>query len=907
VSVLQSQAHQSAINGATTGREELEERYAHLLEERFALRQHVTYVPNKGIPVQRWFRYKEAFSSDLVRLFLSEFGAVPHTHRVFDPFVGCGSTVLSAKQLGFGAWGIDILPVAVFVARVKLRGAEEYNLDALREAIDDILLMPYSAPTITAPGDVRIIRKAYTEDTLNQILFFQEQIEAIQDDHIRDFLQLALLGVLESVSHTSKDGQYLRLRPTARLSDVREALSIQLDMMWGDLTGVGQQALRLRPSTGSGHRSGQALPGWESPQAATNAHCYVAQADARDFADKFDDHADVIITSPPYLNRYDYSRIYSLELCLGFVETFEQLKAVRHSLLRSHIESRPAPTDKVHHPALVEVLQNLQGQKLNNPRIPIMIKGYFEDMNLVLQQLAKICRPKAKVALVVANARFHGELIPVDLILSELAGDAGFRTEKIYVTRYKGNSSQQMGRFGRVAVRESVALWRFVGHPTRPEPRQKVQHQSLYSSRKVIVKQLALFESRGTYKGEEGPMLPDFASTREEIFRAVRKNSIQRGIFAIQTLIAIGFDSLIDEVQRLAEAEDYDPEEWFVNAKAWGIDISALERLNEVPIRYPLYFCRPEYFTMNPRLIAYYRNLAMISQKAMKDARLNAVRYEQGAVPSQEFAGDVTRYLNSIISGIVKAGLVEKGHHIEMAYANLGDTVGGGWRNEVGRLAYFTVVTPLLRHLLSLGILESVTYELKGTAVQDEDGIPPQDEASLSVAQLRPEELEEKITEFEKGRVVYKELDLVNGNRLLLNRQITWLSEDGEELKIGPDLISTDDTEFAQDMPLLWAGELKGGADPAGSDEHWKTATQAFNRILLACEKTGREQPPMSFMATILVDRVACEAQEWLDQGKLTSVYNLTQIAEDRTKEQQFLNDLTSFLGYEIEGNAGDR
>ena len=51
-------------------------------------------------------------------------------------------------------------------------------------------------------------------------------------------------------------------------------------------------------------------------------------------------------------------------------------------------------------------------------------------------------------------------------------------------------------------------------------------------------------------------------------------------------------------------------------------------------------------------------------------------------------------------------------------------------------------------------------------------------------------------------------------------------------------------------------------------------------------------------MATILVDRVAREAQEWLDQGKVTSVYNLTQIAEDEAKEQQFLSDVTSFLGH---------
>jgi len=465
VSILQSQARQSAINGATAGREELEERYAHLLEERFALRQHVTYVPNKSIPIQRWFRYKEAFSTDLVKLFLGEFGADPHTHRVFDPFVGCGSTVLAAGQLGFGAWGIDILPVAVFVARVKLRGAEGYDLGALREAIDEIVHAPYRAPTIAAPSDVRIIHLAYTEDTLNQILFFQEQIAAIQDEHIHDFLQLALLAVLESVSHTSKDGQFLRLRSTARLSDVREALSNQLEMMWNDLTGVGQQPLL----------------GWEFPGTVANRHCYVEQADARDFAERFDDYADAIITSPPYLNRYDYSRIYSLELCLGFIETFEQLKAVRHSLLRSHIESRPAPTDEAHHPALVEVLENLEGRKLNNPRIPIMIKGYFEDMNLVLRQLAGVCRPNAKVALVVGNARFHGELIPVDLILSELAGAVGFQTGKIYITRYKGNSSQQMGRFGRVAVRESVALWQFVGHPTKPEPKQRAQHRSLYS------------------------------------------------------------------------------------------------------------------------------------------------------------------------------------------------------------------------------------------------------------------------------------------------------------------------------------------------------------------------------------------------------------------------------------------
>ncbi len=444
--LIQGEARQSAVGGVTQGREELEARYAACFDERLSLRQWVTYVPNKEAPIHRWFQYKEGFSYKLVEMLLREFGADPARHRVFDPFVGCGTTVLVARQMGLSGWGIDILPVAVFVSRVKLREIFEYDVEKLKAQIERLRQVPFRPPAQSAPQDIRIIRLAYDPVVLEQILFFQEQIQQVEDEAIREFLMLGLMAILERVSYTSKDGQYLRLKRGKQILPVRPILLAQLEMMFNDLLGEQKQLT---------------LPGLSpSLTHACNGQVYVARADARAFCDSFDDYADLVITSPPYLNRYDYSRIYSLELCLQFVHRFEELKQVRHSLLRSHIESRQAPTDDVRHPALVEILNNLNGQNLNNPRIPVMIKGYFEDMNLALKQLARICRPGAKVALVVANARFHGELIPVDLLLSELAVDAGFEVERIIVTRYKGNSSQQMGRFGRVAVRESIAIWR---------------------------------------------------------------------------------------------------------------------------------------------------------------------------------------------------------------------------------------------------------------------------------------------------------------------------------------------------------------------------------------------------------------------------------------------------------------
>ena len=101
----------------------------------------------------------------------------------------------------------------------------------------------------------------------------------------------------------------------------------------------------------------------------------------------------------------------------------------------------------------------LSRKKLNNPKIPSMIITYFVDMQKVIKEWFKVLSPGAKVAMVVDNVRFEGELIPVDLVLSDMAEEVGFEVKEIIVARYKGNSSQQMKKYGRVPVRESIVVW----------------------------------------------------------------------------------------------------------------------------------------------------------------------------------------------------------------------------------------------------------------------------------------------------------------------------------------------------------------------------------------------------------------------------------------------------------------
>ena len=89
-----------------------------------------------------------------------------------------------------------------------------------------------------------------------------------------------------------------------------------------------------------------------------------------------------------------------------------------------------------------------------------MVEGYFTELAFVTFELYRLCKTGASVAIVNDNVRYSGEIIPVDLIMTDLAASFGFTPEKVYVlAQRKGNSSQQMGRYGREALRKSILVW----------------------------------------------------------------------------------------------------------------------------------------------------------------------------------------------------------------------------------------------------------------------------------------------------------------------------------------------------------------------------------------------------------------------------------------------------------------
>ena len=428
----------------------------------------VSFQANKTRAVYRWYKYKEAFSASLIEYFLNRYQLT--AGRVLDPFAGSGTALFIASENGLDADGIELLPIGQQIIATRQTLQSGFTNDDLGLLKNWAVTQPWrsTAANYTLP-ELRITKGAYPAATRASIEKFASAMSQT-NERVQGALRFALLCILESISYTRKDGQYLRwdyrsgrrqgARPfdkgpilgfdqamSDKLAGIMQDLSVespQLDLFAANLP-VGE----IRLYTGSCLNLMPTLP-----------------------AEQY----EAVITSPPYCNRYDYTRTYALELAVLDVDE-QGVLDLRQQMLSCTVENRVKDLLKINprwaaaiavadqQGLLQTILQYLDDQKsmgaLNNTGIPRMVRGYFYEMACVIAECARVLRPGAPVIMVNDNVRYAGASVSVDLILSDIAEQLGFAVENILVLpNGKGNSSQQMGEHGREALRKCVYIWR---------------------------------------------------------------------------------------------------------------------------------------------------------------------------------------------------------------------------------------------------------------------------------------------------------------------------------------------------------------------------------------------------------------------------------------------------------------
>lgn len=326
----------------------------------------VTFIPNKTLPIHNWFYYKEGFSADFAKWAITEFDL---QEPILDPFCGSGTTLLACRELGKQSIGFDVSPLAVLASKAKTRN---YDIEEIEFYYNEFQkdFKPFDG---TVPLDKRV-RKLFYKPVLDEIWALKQQVERIPKASTRELFLLALIDTTGRVANVQKVGGSLRKKKGGMLP-ARKLFLGKIKKMLLDLK-----------------RIGQGLP---EPE--------VLEADAR-IAQLGKETIGSVLTSPPYLNKIEYTSVYKLELGMFFHAQGTRLRAY----IADSSEEEKA------------VLPGLEG-------MPPVVKAYFADLKLVLENISMCAKPNAKIIFEIAGGCFPDRNVQSDEILAELAKSIGFR------------------------------------------------------------------------------------------------------------------------------------------------------------------------------------------------------------------------------------------------------------------------------------------------------------------------------------------------------------------------------------------------------------------------------------------------------------------------------------------------
>lgn len=367
------------------------------MDERYELRHLVTFVPNKNIPIHNWFWFKEGFSRDLVKLLIEQFSLTQQS-VMLDPFCGAGTVALAGKELGVSSYSVDVAPLAILVTTSK---TTDYDLESVRKATEELFSHPFEHQSFQ--GLNPFVRKAFAKHSLEDILFFRKEIHSFEDPQIRNFFTLALINAAMKISYAFKDGSVVKIYKRTDIPSFRRYFRAKVKRMIKDV-----ERLVTKP-----------------------CDVYVKEADARrlDFLDE--QSVDAIITSPPYLNKIEYTKVYFIEYELFLQQP--RIDAVRSYIgLSTYVSGDPFP----------------------EMELPTAARAYLKDMRICLSEMFRVLKSKGRLGLVVAGGVFPTGVVESDLLIARIAEDLGFRVDKIIVANKRVATTKRVIKIGE--ARESI-------------------------------------------------------------------------------------------------------------------------------------------------------------------------------------------------------------------------------------------------------------------------------------------------------------------------------------------------------------------------------------------------------------------------------------------------------------------
>lgn len=411
---------------------------------------------SSGEAFDRWFRYPAGFASDYVTLLLERLG-LARGATVLDCFAGSGVTGTAARTQGMGFAGIEAHPMMAELANLKLaagpdppslRGAAKDVAERTNRSIARRLAATTARRSAGEPG---LVQRSFTDTVLNELITlrrFVQQFGESEDDRA-SYLKWALLATLRDVASVKVGWPYqqpgvVRIPPC---KSAVERFEQRAGWIADDLAGQGART----PRGFVVHGDAGTASTWSAIGSA--AGC---------------------VSSPPYLNNFDYADATRLEAYFwGEVTTWAELcSIIRCDMLtattqQSSATARDLALEKMSGSCVGDDVNRLTAELSAARRIrnrgkeyDQVLPVYFLAMSRVMRNLADALPATAPCVWLIGDSAPYGVYVDTPHLIGQLAEAVGFAVEDDVVLRHRGLRWRNARGRHDVALAERLLVFR---------------------------------------------------------------------------------------------------------------------------------------------------------------------------------------------------------------------------------------------------------------------------------------------------------------------------------------------------------------------------------------------------------------------------------------------------------------
>ena len=303
---------------------------------------------------------------------------------ILDPFCGSGTTLIQSELSARTGIGIDANPLACLISKVRTTPIPEKNLtfNLILQQIEKEINEFYQngekfeefMPRIIIPK-IPNLDKWFKKNVQIELGLIKNHIDKIKNKDIQDFLKVIFSNIIVKVSNQSHETQYCTKEKIYNSKDAFNLFKKKIEIGMDEIKSY-NKLIKTKS-------------------------CKIICGDLRNKVKLESQSINAIITSPPYLNAWDYHLYQRFRLFwLGF-----EPKDLREIEIGAH---------------------------LTHYQNPNAIQNYTNDMSKCFSNFNNLLKKNGKCCIVIGDSIINKKVVNVGNILIKIAKEYGFSCEKNY-------------------------------------------------------------------------------------------------------------------------------------------------------------------------------------------------------------------------------------------------------------------------------------------------------------------------------------------------------------------------------------------------------------------------------------------------------------------------------------------